>query len=143
MPPVYATNDADIQDYWGWGLLVSCPLQSCLWQRTAVKHFQIIAAYAAVKYRDILIQSLQHAFPLDSLDIHVCKANTLIVHALHIGTWGRDFHLFPLSLLLDRPTFTYVCFYYSDEQRVRTLMLADVDDVHLFVQRFIVVQDSI
>ena len=62
--------------------------------------FRLKTAYAAVKYRDVLIQSLQHAFPLDSLDSHVRKANTLIVRALHIGIWGSDFHLFPLSLLL-------------------------------------------
>ena len=70
--------------------------------------FRLLTAYAAVKYRDVLISSLQHAFPLDTLDNHARKANTLIIHALHIGTWGSDFHLFPLSLLLDRPILT-VC----------------------------------
>ena len=64
-----------------------------------------LPAYAAVKYRDVLISSLQLAFPLDTLDNHAHKANTLIVHALHIGTWGSDFYL---SLLLDRPILT-VC----------------------------------
>ena len=99
--------------------------------------FRLLTAYAAVKYRDVLIQSLQHAFPSDSLDNHVCKANTLIVHALHIGTWGSDFHLFPLSLLLDRPIFTYVYFYSTNEHRVRTLMLADIDNVDVFAQTFL------
>ena len=80
--------------------------------------FRLLTAYAVVKYRDVLIQSLQHAFPSDSLDTHVHKANTLIVHALHIGTWGSDFHLFSLSLLLDRPIFTCVYFYSTDEQCV-------------------------
>ena len=64
---------------------------------------RLLAVYAAVKYRHVLVQSLQHAFPLDLLANHICKANTLIVHALYIGTWGSDFHLLPLPLLLDRP----------------------------------------
>ena len=101
------------------------------------KVFRLLTAYAAVKYRDVLIQSLQYAFLLDPLEVQVRKANTLIVHALHIGTWGSDFHLFPLSLLLDRPIFTYVYFYNIDEERMRTLMLADIDNVHVFAQTFL------
>ena len=99
--------------------------------------FRLLTACAAVKYRDVLIQSLQYAFPIDPLDTHVRKANTLIIHALHIGTWGSDFHLFPLSLLLDRPIFTYVYFYCTDARCVKTLMLADIDNIHVFAQRFL------
>ena len=94
-------------------------------------------AYAAVKYRDVLIQALQHAFPTDPYGNQVRKANTLIVDALRIGCWGGDFHLFPLSLLLDRPIFTYVYFYTTSEDRVKTLMLADIDNVHVFAQKFL------
>ena len=32
---------------------------------------------------------------------------------------------------------TYVYFYSTDEHRVRTLMLADIDDVHVFAQAFL------
>ena len=99
--------------------------------------FRLLIAYAAVKYRDVVIEALQHAFLTDLHENHVRKANTLIVHALRIGTWGSDFHLFPLSLLLDRPIFTYVYFYTTGEDRVRTLMLADIDNVHLFAQKFL------
>ena len=99
--------------------------------------FRLLIAYATVKYRDILIQALQHAFPTDPYENHVRKANTLIVHALRTGTWGSDFHLFPLSLLLDRPIFTYVYFYTTSEDCVRTLMLADIDNVHMFAQKFL------
>ena len=101
------------------------------------KIFRLLTAYAAVKYRDVLIRSLQYAFPSDTLENHVRKANTLIVHALHVGTWGSDFHLFPLSLLLDRPIFMYVYFYTTNEDHVRTLMLADIDSIHVFAQTFL------
>jgi hypothetical protein len=57
------------------------------------KIFRLLTAYAAVKYRDVLIRSLQYAFPSRPLADHVRNANTLIVHALRIGTWGSDFHL--------------------------------------------------
>ena len=73
------------------------------------KIFRLLTAYAAVKYSDVLIDPysmLSH----HALEDHVRNANTLIVHALRIGTWGSDFHLFPLSLLLDRPIFMYVFF---------------------------------
>ena len=98
--------------------------------------FRLLIAYATVKYRDILIQALQHAFPTDPHENHVRKANTLIVHVLRIGTWGSDSHLFPLSLL-DRPIFTYIYFYTTSEDHVRTLMLADIDNVHVFAQKFL------
>ena len=41
------------------------------------KIFRLLIAYAAVKYRDILIQALQHAFPMDPYGNHVRKANTI------------------------------------------------------------------
>ena len=44
---------------------------------------RLLIEYAAVKYRDVLIGALLHAFPREN---HVHKANTLIVHALWIGT---------------------------------------------------------
>ena len=68
------------------------------------KLFRLLTAYSVVKYRDVMIRALQDAFPLQSREENVCKSNTLIVEALKIGSWGSDFHLFPLSLLLDRLT---------------------------------------
>ena len=62
------------------------------------------------------------------------NANTLIVHALRIGSWGSDFHLFPLSLLLNRQIFMYEFFSSTDEDGVRTMMLADIDNVNVFTQ---------
>ena len=65
---------------------------------------RVSIAYAVIKRRDVLIGALQHASPSNTRN-HVRKAFTLIVHVLRIGTWGSDFDLFPLSLLLDRPIF--------------------------------------
>ena len=101
------------------------------------KIFRLLTAYAAVKYRDVPIQSLQYAFPSRPSVDNVRNANTLIVHALRIGSWGSDFHLFPLSLLLNRPIFMYVFFSSTDEDGVRTMMLADIDNVSAFAQKFL------
>ena len=101
------------------------------------KIFRLLTAYAAVKYRHVLIRSIQYAFPSRPLEDIVRNANTLIVHALRIGSWGSDFHLFPLSFLLDRPIFMYVFFSSTDEDGVRTMMLADIDNVHVFAQKFL------
>ena len=98
------------------------------------KIFDCICSY---EIQDVMILSLQYAFPSDPLENHVRKANTLIVYALHAGSWGSDFHLFPLSLLLDRPILTYVYFYTTNEDCVRILMLADIDNVHVFAQTFL------
>ena len=54
--------------------------------------FRLLIAYATVKYRDILIQALQHAFPTDPYENHVLKANTLIVHALPGEVISTYFH---------------------------------------------------
>ena len=101
------------------------------------KLFRLLTAYSVVKYRDVMIRALQDAFPLQSHGENVRKSNTLIVEALKIGSWGSDFHLLPLSLLLDRPIFTYCSFYTVDEDGVRILNLADCSDVHVFAQRFL------
>ena len=101
------------------------------------KLFRLLTAYSVVKYRDVMIRALQDAFPLQSHEENVRKSNTLIVEALRIGCWGSDFPLFPLSLLLDRPIFTYCSFYTVDEDGVRALNLADCSNVHVFAQRFL------
>lgn len=99
--------------------------------------FRLVTAYSVAKYRDVLIQSLQDIYPLLPCDDHVRKTNTLIVHALQTGRWGSDYHLFLLSLPLDRPIFTYCTFYCTDENDVRVLSLSDCNSVHVFAQRFL------
>ena len=101
------------------------------------KLFRLLTAYSVVKYRDVMIRALQDAFPLQTHEENVRKSNTLIVEALRVGSWGSDFHLFPLSFLLNRPIFTYCSFYTVDEHRVQTLNLADCSNVHVFAQRFL------
>ena len=157
LPPVYATNlpalpravsvgiqchPLMLQTYkpvltTGMGIACTMPSRVVCGSECLSRIFRLLIAYAAVKYRDVLIQALQHAFPTDPYGNQVRKANTLIVDALRIGCWGSDFHLFPLSLLLDRPIFTYVYFYTTSEDRVKTLMLADIDNVHVFAQKFL------
>ena len=97
--------------------------------------FRLLVAYAVIKYRDVLIDALQDAFPLQPRESHVLKCNTLIVEAITIGAWGSDYHMFALSFLLDRPVFVYNSFYLSDEG-VRSLTLADTRDVAEFARRF-------
>ena len=47
---------------------------------------QLSKVFILLKYRDVLIEALQHAFPSNTRESHVHKLNTLIVHALRIGT---------------------------------------------------------
>ena len=98
--------------------------------------FRLLAAYAVVKYRHVMINALHDAFPLQTHDENERKCNTLLVSALTIGDWGSDFHLFLLSLLLDRPIFLYFTFYENDNG-MRSLTLADCSDVTEFAQRFL------
>ena len=63
--------------------------------------FRLLVAYAVVKYKNVLTDALQDAFPLQPHEAHVRKCNTLIVKAITIA----------LSFLLDRPIFVYNSFY--------------------------------
>lgn len=56
--------------------------------------FRLLAAYAVVKHRGVMMNALPDAFPQKSCDQHSRKCNTLIASALRIGSWGSDFHLF-------------------------------------------------
>ena len=77
--------------------------------------FRLLVAYAVVKYKNVLTDALQDAFPLQPREAHVRKCNALIVEAITIRTWSSDYHLFALSLLLDRPIFVYNSFYLIEE----------------------------
>lgn len=54
--------------------------------------FRLLIAYSLVKYRDVMIRSLQDAFPLQSHGEHVCKSNALLIEALQLARWGSDYH---------------------------------------------------
>ena len=72
--------------------------------------FCLLIAYSVIKYRDVIIDALQDAFPLQPCEAHVLKCNTLIVEAISSGTWGSDYHMFALSLLLDQPILCIIPF---------------------------------
>ena len=74
--------------------------------------------------------------PFDSQERHVQMYMNAIQGALRIGVWGTDLQLFPLSLLLNRPIFTYNTFY-TTSNSVRTLNLADTTDALHLAQRFL------
>ena len=97
--------------------------------------FRLLVAYAVVKYKNVLTDALQDAFPLQPREAHVRKCNNLIVEAITIRTWGSDYHMFALSLLLDRPIFVYNSFYLSEEG-IRSLTMADTRDAADFAHRF-------
>ena len=98
--------------------------------------FHLLTAYAVVKYRHVLIDALRDAFPFQTHEEHVRKCNTLIVQAITIRSWGSDYHMFALSLLLDRPILVYCSFYLNDEG-VLSLTMGDTRDVADFACRFL------
>ena len=66
---------------------------------------------------------------------HIQMFTNTVHKAIHLGVWGTDLHLFPLSLLLNRPIFTYTTFYRIVDS-VRILELSDTLDTHHLAQRF-------
>lgn len=81
-----------------------------------------------------MISAFHDAFPGASDEQHNTTFNTCIAKALRVGVWGSDYHLFALSLLLDRSIFQYNTFY--DQMRNRgDLCLKNITDVHEFAQK--------
>ena len=82
-----------------------------------------------------MISAFQDVFPSGSDEQHSAIFNTCLAKALKIGAWSTDYHLFALSLLLDRPIFQYNTFY--DPMRSHgNLCLKNVINVHEFAQKF-------
>ena len=98
---------------------------------------RVLAAYALVKHRTTMMQTLADMCPFDSHERHSQMYMNAIQGALRLGVWGTDLQLFPLSLLLNRPIFTYNTFY-NTSHSVRTLNLADTTDTLQLAQRFLV-----
>ena len=97
--------------------------------------FRLLITYATVKYRDVLIQALQHAFPTDPYGNRVKPTPLLYMHyELEPGeVTSTYFHCHSLI-----GQYSHVYFYTTSEDCVRTLMLADIDNVHAFAQKFLV-----
>ena len=65
---------------------------------TGTEHFthliRLLCAYALVKYEHVMISALADAFPSNAHDHMHQRA---LREALHVGVWGTDYQLFPLS----------------------------------------------
>ena len=62
--------------------------------------FRLLIAYAVVKYKDVMVQSIQDAFPLLTHEQSILRCNRLLVEALQVGTWGSDHQLFIYSFTI-------------------------------------------
>ena len=54
-----------------------------------------------------MLIALRDAFSGVSDQVHQSTINTTVEDAVKVNRWGTDYHLFALSLLLDRPIFHY------------------------------------
>ena len=82
-----------------------------------------------------MIDALSHIYFSGSNEQCVQMLTNIVHEAIHLGVWGRDLHLFPLSLLLNRPIFSCNTFYRT-RQSVRILNLSDTVDPHHLARRF-------
>ena len=126
--PVLTTADGDC-------MLHALPRVVCGSEQLS-RVFRLLIAYAAIKYRDVLIGVLQHAFPSNTRRImHVKPTPSLYMHyGLESGVVTFTCFHCHCSLI---GQYLHVFFYTTDENHVRSLMLADIDDVHVFAQRFL------
>ena len=96
---------------------------------------RLLTTYALVKHRTAMIDALSHIYFNGNHEQHIQALTDTMHKAIHLGVWGTDLHLFSLSLLLNRPIFSYNTFYII-RQSVRILNLPDTNDPHHLVQRF-------
>lgn len=66
---------------------------------------RLLALHALVKHKATIMSAFRDAFPLATEHVLNVKYTTAIRKAVGIHCWGTDYHLFALSLLLDRPIF--------------------------------------
>ena len=86
------------------------------WLFVVQKTFQLsvgslITAYALLKHRTAMMDVLTNIYFTGNHHQHIQMFTNTVHKAIHPGVWGTDLHLFPLSLLLNRPIFTYTTFY--------------------------------
>ena len=96
---------------------------------------RLLTAYALIKHRTVMMEILADIYFSGNHQQHVQMFTNTLHKAIHLGIWGTDLHLLPLSLLLNRPIFTYTSFY-STLDSVRVLNLSDTRDPHHLAQRF-------
>ena len=96
---------------------------------------RLLTAYAVIKHRNAMIDALSYIYFSGNSEQHVQMLTDTVHKAIHLGVWGTDLHLFPLSLLLNRPIFSFSTFY-TTRQAVRFLNLSDTADPHHLARRF-------
>ena len=72
---------------------------------------KMVVAHTLLIFRATMISAFHDAFPGTSNEQHNSTFNTCLAKALKVGARGSDYHLFALSLLLNRPIFQYNTFY--------------------------------
>ena len=85
-----------------------------------------------------MISALADAFLSNTQSGHEQMYATALHEALRVGIWGTDYHLFPFSLLMNRPIFQFNTFYtIPDDSDVASLSLSSVRDVRELQQTFL------
>ena len=66
---------------------------------------RLLTAHALVKHKEIMLSAFARAYPSSSLEDHKLKFENALFKAVRVSDWGTDYHIFALSMLLNRPTF--------------------------------------
>ena len=90
---------------------------------------RLLTLHALVKHKSAMMSAFRDAFPIATEHEYVVKFNTAVRKAVQVFSWGTDYHLFVLSLLLDRPIFQY--------NTDPTSGLPVNDTIQQFAQRFL------
>ena len=89
-----------------------------------------MTAYAVVKYKATLLNALHGNYSTSSARNRLGLFNSTLREAVTISAWGTDYHLFVLSLLLNRP----IIFYQASQPHPN---LPNTLTVEQFAQRFL------
>ena len=68
---------------------------------------RLLTAHALVKHKEIMLSAFACAYPSSSFEDHKLKFETALFKAVRVSDWGTDYHIFALSMLLNRPIFQY------------------------------------
>ncbi len=72
---------------------------------------RLLTAHGLVKYKHTMLSAFHDAFPSRTNQANLDTFTTTLKEAVQTNKWGTDYHLFALSLLLDRPIFHYNTLY--------------------------------
>ena len=77
--------------------------------QTITDLMRLLTAHALVKHKQTMLSAFLDAFGSQSVRYDAHKEfNDTLKQADSIDQWGTDYHLFALSMLLDRPIFHYM-----------------------------------